>query len=387
MTEIIPIFLTSTIIAFLSHLFSSYNEGLQNYVKKDRFFVIINIICLAIFAGMREGYNDTWVYTGTYEVDVMPLSKEMFKSLDWTIGANPAFFLTMSILKSLNFSTHSFLLFFALISISICFWFIYKYTSDIFLSTFLFLTFGGLDFALTAVKQFFAIAICLIAIDRLIEGHKIQFFLIVLIAVFFHPYAIMFLLCPLLFFKPWTKNTYYMLVLFMLAGLSLNFMLDRILALTALIGEEYTTDTFSDHGVNPLRFLVCTVPIVLSFVFRRQINDHYDPINNLLVNLTMLNGALMFVALFADPVYFGRLANYFLVFQFISIPWLIKFSDKRLRPLLYISAMVFFFAYFTYYNMFAHEGATFDDVFKKISFWEYIDGGVFGYHPASSPIK
>ena len=69
------------------------------------------------------------------------------------------------------------------------------------------------------------------------------------------------------------------------------------------------------------------------------------------MNLTMLNGAIMFVGLFGTANYFGRLANYFLFFQSLSLPWMLKKIGGRDRRMLTILMVLGFAAYFYYANV------------------------------------
>lgn len=65
------------------------------------------------------------------------------------------------------------------------------------------------------------------------------------------------------------------------------------------------------------RLLVTLVPLVMSFILRKQINDpyyEYDRQDNICLNLSFLNGEIMFIALFGTANYFARLANYFYIF-------------------------------------------------------------------------
>ena len=87
------------------------------------------------------------------------------------------------------------------------------------------------------------------------------------------------------------------------------------------------------------------------------------------MNLTMLNGAIMFVGLFGTANYFGRLANYFLLFQSLSLPWMLKKIGGRDRRMLTILMVLGFAAYFYYANVI---NQPFDQDFARLSLAEYL---------------
>lgn len=90
---------------------------------------------------------------------------------------------------------------------------------------------------------------------------------------------------------------------------------------------------------------------------------------NLLCNMAMLNGLIMFTGLFGTANYFGRLANYFLPAQVVVIPWMLKRIGGRDRRLLTALCIVGYIGYFMYGNLIQ---SVFDDNFSKITFWQYI---------------
>lgn len=374
MFELLPIFLLTLIFAFMCHSLSVYNFDMQKYEKKDKLFLIIIIIVWVLFAGLRVGYNDTLVYTWKYDYEVKPFSKEYMDGFDWSLGSNPGFQIAMSIMKTIGFDAQTFILVFTLLTYAIYCWFIHKYTNNICFSFFLMFTFSGFTFPMAAIKQCAAMALSLLAVDRLLCKKRVAFVLWILLAITFHPYALMYLICPLLFFVPWTKKTWYMIGAFGIAGLSLQLLLGRIIDVTTMLGEAYTTESFSGEGVNPFRVAVCFVPLLLSFVLRKKIDfTNCSKEDALFMNLTMLNAEIMFVGLFGTANYFGRLANYFSLFTNVSLPWLMKYIDKKYRFIIYVLAVIGYLGFFWYGN--ARAGGdlgNFDSQFRRITLWEYL---------------
>lgn len=189
------------------------------------------------------------------------------------------------------------------------------------------------------------------------------------VATLIHPYALMYLLVPFMEFRPWTKKTYWMLTIFLAAGFLLRPLLGTVVNITTLLGEEYTVTSFAGEGVNIFRVLVCNVPLVLSYIYRKKLFADSSTAENLMINLTMLNGAIMFVGLFGTANYFARLANYFLIFQSLSLPWMLKKIGGRDRKMLTALMVLGFLAYFYYANVLA---IPFDQDFARLSLPEYL---------------
>ena len=160
----------------------------------------------------------------------------------------------------------------------------------------------------------------------------------------------MYIVTPLLLFKPWTSNTWKMFGLFGLAGILLQSMLGTIISLTTMLGEEYSVSSFTGGGVSLFRLAVIWSPTLLSFLGKRQLSRNSDEKANLIINLSMLNAEIMFVALFGTANYFARLANYFLIFQTMALPYLFKYFNTKSKQMLCAMTVICYLLYFYYAN-------------------------------------
>ncbi|WRK55995.1 EpsG family protein [Coprobacillaceae bacterium CR2/5/TPMF4] len=91
---------------------------------------------LAIFVGLRISYNDTYTYMNMYEALSPGISNLL--TIDLNIGSNPGFWVVNTIIKTIGFSTQSFLMVYAIATVGIYLWFIRKYSDNIWLSVFYF---------------------------------------------------------------------------------------------------------------------------------------------------------------------------------------------------------------------------------------------------------
>ena len=363
MSELLPITITSIVLACLSQRFTYKGSLSIGSSKKEKLFFSIMVICLVLFSGLRTDFNDTKTYLSVYA------NTSQTQPIKWSLGNNPGYQIVKRFCKQLNISGQTYLLLYAVFTLPVFLWFIRKYSPNFRLSIFLFLTTDCFLFTMTAVKQCAAIAFCLLAIDRYLKRERFRFVLYIILATLFHPYAWMFLIVPFLSFRPWSKKTFFLLIIFFSAGLALQKLLGTIVDITTMLGEEYSVDSLSGTGVNPFRLAVTAVPVILSFITRRVIKEENNTVMNLILNLSMLNTAIMFVGLFGTANYFGRLANYFLVFQMISIPWLLSHFEIKSRRLVTSAAIMGYSLFFIYSNAI---NIHFDVAHSSISLSQYI---------------
>lgn len=371
MWEIIPIFLLSCALSFASHSNSTYDRALKKYTKKENIIYILMMFCLVLFIGLRTRYNDTYNYLESY--NRIPKNVDIFNKVNFLqLGSNPGFWLLQNIIHNLGFSGQDFLLFFSCLSLGPTLWFIHKRSNNIILSIFLTFTVGFITLNAAAIKQCCAMAFGLIAVDAYLNKKYIRAVVWLLIGTTFHPYILMFAIAPLLTFKPWGKETVILFIAFAIAGAAMQILINTILDVTTLLGEEYVSSSFTGESVNFLRVVVALAPSALSFIIaKRGGYTKETKEQNLYINFTMLNGLVMFLALFGTANYFGRLAHYFLPFVAISIPYMLsclKKNDKLLVGMIVVFAYLF---YFWYGNSYGGVGA-FDNYFDRITIFQYF---------------
>ena len=258
----------------------------------------------------------------------------------------------------------------ALFTVLTYLWFLRKYTTDIWLSVFYFITMGVYTFTMAAIKQTMAVAFLVIATDRAIEKKWLKYAFWMIIAELFHPYAFIYLAVPLLSFRPWSQNTSVLLAGTLVVSLFLSRFMGAIDDVTTVLGYDYDADAFSGAGVNIFRVIVVWVPLVLSYICRRQLHYSQNRVQNMIINLSMMNSVIMFIGLFGTANYFARLANYFLIFQCLALPMILQqftaSSERQLR----ILSEIGFFAYFYYAEAIAN--GRFDVNYRFISVADYF---------------
>ena len=372
MWKLIPIMTFCLVMSWISHRTSvrvTNDWGESRYEEKDFFVFAVMAVVMAVFVGLRTSGNDTFTYRSIYEA--IPSGRSAFEQVEWfRPAAAPGLQFVCACLRVIGATTQDYLMLFALGTVGVYLWFIRKYTNHLWLSMYYFLTMGVYTFTMAAIKQTVAVAFLLIATDSAIEKKYVRFAFWVLVAELFHPYAFVYLIVPFLFFSPWTGRTWVLLAATVVAALGLSAFMSGILAMTDVLGANYDTGEFIGDGVNIFRVLVVWVPVVISYLGRGNLQRSTDRVKNLCVNMTMINAMIMFIGLFGTANYFARLANYFLIFQTLSLPMMMELFDDRSKRLVVRVSVVCYFAYSYYENVLAN--GAFDSAYQFITVAEFV---------------
>lgn len=337
-------------------------------IRKERMLTAGLALILVFFCGLRIWGNDTAEYLEIYEYLVPPL-EELTPEHEPSLSEGYLFFYVGSWLKSMNFSKQDYLMFFAFITVIPYVLFVRRHSKNFVFGIFLMFATGFYTFSMAAIKQCTATALCLLAVNSYIDRKWIRYFLLVVAACLFHPYAIVYLLVPLMDFKPWTGRTFLYIVVFAGAGFFLESLLGTVLDITVLMGAKYDETSFVGEGVNVFRVMVSLVPLVLGFVYGKPLFEKNSRVENLMFNIAMMNGLIMFVGIFGTANYFARLANYFLPAQIIVLPNILLRANPKERKWLIPMCIVGYLGYFYYENAIIRP---FDSGYAHMSFWDYI---------------
>lgn len=364
MTDLIFLLLLTAVLAWCA---DHVGFGPLDSEKRHRqvLCTLLIAILLAGFAGLRTHCNDTGAYRHGYEL----ITETFWETSDKKIGSNPLFNWINYQLYMHNVSTQNFLMFWAFLTVGCYLVFVHCFSESYPLTIFLLFTTGCYTFTFAGIKQAAAIGIALIAVIFVLRKKYLPYIACILLAVLVHPYALMYLLVPFMQFRPWTSKTYVLLIAALFCGFFLRPLLGTVVNITTLLGEEFSVSSFTGDGVNIFRVLVCNTPLILSFLYRDRLFAHSTREENLMVNLTMLNGAIMFVGLFGTANYFARLANYFLIFQSLSLPWMLKKIGGKEGQVLTFFMVTGYIAYFYYANII---NQPFDQDFARLTLTEYL---------------
>lgn len=336
--------------------------------KRDVFFTFLLTVILAFFCGLRTWGNDTVTYRDIY-LYLTPDLEGFFTSEmpNFAEGIGLAFM--NSLMKTWNFTFQDTLIFYAFATITPYVFFVRRYSRSMVFGVFLMFTTGFYIFAMAAIKQTMATGICLLAVMAALDKKWIRFFGLIALASMFHPYSLVYLLVPLMMFKPWTSKTFIYIVVFVAAGFLLEQLLGVVLNVTDMMGANYDQESFVGEGVNIFRVAVAFVPLLLAAIGGKKTFIDSTETEDLMFNLAMLNALIMFVGLFGTANYFARLANYFLPGQIIIIPCLLSRWKPSPRNVLTVACITGYLGYFYYENAIVRP---FDTGYSQMNFFDYI---------------
>lgn len=323
------------------------------------FFATLIAFCL--FSGLRSSYNDTYVYRQTF-IDLDP-AKFNFSMVFEAYGG---FELFQVIIKRYISDNPQFLILFTSVFINVLYVrYIFRYSKNLSASVFLY-AIGIFVFSMGGVKQAMAMAVAIYAISAFLEKKYIKAIVLLLIALTFHPYIICLVSIILLTKRVWSFRT----IALMAVSVFLFINLDNFFSLISVFGKDYSQDSFAGYTINPMRVLVESIPIILSLIYKDRINETKDTWLILGTNLSIISFSFIFLGLFFEPVYLGRLSTYFSIISMISIPRMLKvaFVDKAEKVFTTIYYIIFF-VYFVLDMTKLGSFGLFGDYFKQVSFF------------------
>lgn len=335
---------------------------------QERLFTALLMLVLSLFCGLRIWGNDTQTYREIFEYLTPTLGNITAKDIP-EFSSGIGLFYISSFLKTIGFSSQDYLMVFAFATVIPYVWFVHRYSYSMVLGVFLMFTTGFYTFSLAAIKQCMATGLCLVAVSAALDRKPIRYFVFVGAAMLFHPYAVVYLLVPLMMFKPWTGKTWFYFLVFILSGFYLETLLGTVLDITDMMGANYSVKEFLGEGVNVFRVMVSFVPMLLAFLCGKTLFRNFTQTDNLMFNLAMVNGLIMFVGLFGTANYFARLANYFLPGQIITLPCIFKSVHPRDRKWLVPACIVGYIGFFIYENAIIRP---FDHNYSFMTLWTYL---------------
>lgn len=313
-------------------------------------YMLVAALWMTCFAFLRTSYNDTGAYINSFQ-NAQSLAQGFASGeyFDWIENPLSSFYRDMMHIVTKNY--HVYFLLPALLQcfgvVKLC-----KYHSvNPALSLLIYFCLGTYTMLnLAALKQGTAMGILLIALPYANRKQYVTYVLLVLLATLFHFYAIVYLLVPLLFGKPWGKTTWIMVAAAAATLLTYESTLGVLMTrVDELGGDIAAEELFDGNSINALRVAVYWVPGVIALLFRRHVIYNSSRMENLIINLSVLCACVLSIGLAEGANLYGRMAGYFEIYLALALPLLIKkiFTRESAR---FLSALatILFFGYFLY---------------------------------------
>lgn len=315
---------------------------------------VILLACpYAIWCMNRSYFGDTEVYRQTFYEVPASLGKLSVYLAD--NAKDKGFSILTAVLKI--FIGNNDKLFFLIIAIFQLFCVIYffrKYSVDFLMCMFMFVASTDyLSWMFNGMRQFIAVSIVLISFSLVLEKKYVPAIGLILLASTIHGSAL--LMLPIIFVvqgKAWNKRTLFMILG---VGIAIMFVGQFTSILDSLLAETQYSDMvtneiwINDDGTNILRVLFYSIPMILSLVGRRYVDEENSPVVNLCVNCSICTSVIYALSAASSGIYLGRIPIYTTLPGYVACVWLIDHmftkESARLVKIVLIGGFLVFFYY------------------------------------------
>lgn len=317
------------------------------------FFFVIGIVIFAYITGQRFVYGDTYAYMESFSESTVTVSEVLS---NFKLGEEQLFLLIKAFIKQyISTEPRVFIEIVSFVTIVPILYFYFNYSGDLKFAFLLFVLSGCWEHSMNGLRQYLACAIMLMALSLLYKRKWYLYIPIVILAAQIHTSAYIFIVVYFIANKPaWGKFTKIMLAigLFLLVTYPVTgSFINRLFVENTDYGEKYNTSDFTNN-VNMFRLAVMSVPVVVSFINRKNMigkYKYYDVVFNMSLLCAMCTLIGMFSAVYA------RLNLYFEVFNVILLVWNVNDMVKRERyKWIKYACIVCFIAYFLYQMVFTY---------------------------------
>ena len=322
-------------------------------------YLIMLLIFLILFAGLRTYYNDTSNYIRGFQTSVN-IREFLSDSSNLDILHNPLFYGFQALIRTF---TDNFTVFFLICASIINFLnirFIKRNVEiqDFTFCMFLYVCLGTLMLSLAAQKQTLAMSILTLALTQLFNKNYVKYYIIVFLAGLIHSYAWLFLFLPILNCRPWSFRTYLLLIVTVVIMYNFKGAISSLIEVADQVGKSIAEEEmFDGNQMNILRVLVYSVVPISAFIFKGRINDKVDLKYSYYIQMSIISLMFMMMGTMDGANMFGRSANYFEIGMICSLPWIVRqlFTKKSVSIVLLAASICFMGFYMYDNNGFANE--------------------------------
>lgn len=310
--------------------------------------LLITIICVGfiMFSGLRTSYNDTGTYLRGFNLfiqddlsfSIKDLLKTQYYGFDFWQRLIKHFFEKGQWLLMVN----------AIVTNIVYIKYLSKYSETMGMTMLCYITIGTYIMSMAAQKQLLAMTISLIAIEFLLKHNYVMFYALIILAYTFHPYILTMTILPFLQVDVWSKRMIWIsLIAAVLSFLFVQFIAVLLnLAENTGIGKDYSVEEMTSHTINPMRVIIDGIPILVSWLLRKEINKKANPFMKLAFNMMTVTWLLTFASLFGNPIYLYRTGQYFASYIPVVVPWMLVYClpNSQYKKLIIIGYMAVYIA-------------------------------------------
>ena len=287
-------------------------------------FLVASGVLLTLLLGLRDietGGIDLIRYEGTYET--LSRANSIISAYETRQGDNLLFFLSMFLSGKLGISFQYFLFIVAALSVSACMMFYYRYCNYPLLCIALYLPTCYIH-QFSQLKQTIAVGIAVIAY-MLLRNNKIKWaYLVLVIAILFHPTALV--MIPFFFLCKYRANPLLLISLFVVSFFVFLLRMEIGEFLTRAFYSQYLDKWESKEGITGMAilFIMITFFYLILMPLRRNVSkERYLIISSYLYAL-IIAMTIFFCSSYSFA--FTRLNNYYMMFVPLALSEIAEFD-------------------------------------------------------------
>ena len=371
MFKLLAVFAAAMVLAYISetNTRAMTASGYQYSERKDWAYILL-IVVLALFTGLRTNYNDTWNYMSGFR-GASTITGFLAKPENLNPFKNPLFVFYQSFLRTYTDNAQVLLITLGVLDQILLIRFFKRYSDNFLFSVFLYFTLGTFVFSLAALKQITAMAVLTLCFPYLEKKQWGRYYLVVLVAMLIHTYAMAFAVLPLFRTRPWRLFTFLFIAVVGVVMVNFEVTITEFMEQANDLGKTLAEfEVFSDAGINIFRLGVYAVPPLISFVFQKWVLRDASGMDHVFVHMSVISLAFMTLGTQAGANMFGRMANYFELATICCLPKMLKktFDERSYRFVMRV-ACVCYLGFFVYAN--ALHG-NFDGEYRSVSLFKFV---------------
>ena len=324
------------------------------------FMAVVTFAVIVFFASARTHVADTTAYIKIF--DDYPLFQNAHDIIFDSNAREPGFRLFSILVKTYISDNYTVWLSIIAVISGICVMLpLYKYSCNFGVSAFLFMASCQFTWMFNGMRQFLVAAIIFSCTDLILKNKTLLYILIVCILSTIHKSAL--ILIPMYFIAQGelgNKRTVLFIGCIILAMLFTSKFTNLLTDVVEQTDYASSVNEFkaTDDGTSPIRILVESIPIILTFLYRNKIKDKLTPIIKLSINMSLIASGLYIISKIASSgILLGRLPIYFSMYNLILLPWLLRnIFEQREKDLIYYIMVLCYIVFFYYQMVITWEG-------------------------------
>ena len=338
-------------------LFKLIMGDIENSQQRKKDFLILCGICIVLVIGLRDksvGTSDTSTYCKLYEgvanysnLKTFLTGHKIFEN-GFFLSECLFYIFTYFCAKILPNAQWFILITSAFITFS-ALRFIYRNSSNILLSTIMYICLGLMTFNMNGMRQALAMSICLFAYDFVKKRKLLPFILIVVIAMLMHKTAVFF---SIVYFIARLKCNFKSITFFTVSVLLFLIFADRLVEIFDNVADKNYSDVGGFDSGGYVTLLIYGLVLIFAVLFGWKDRKNSD--FALVFYLTIL-GCALYCGRYISTQIYERMSYYFFYAVLLLLPQTVmqlKESEKPMVVMIITSLSILLFAYRLYGSAF-----------------------------------